>query len=230
MDHASASHAQIAEMLAAIEESAEKFLSERGGLALPRRLRAGPDTTLPHMEFEAAHWAEMAALGWLGILVPEAQGGLGLAVDAAAALARRVGRWLAPEPFTAASVAAHLIAAIDTQAARALLTPLVAGQTVIGIDTDLDAAITADVPSGPALLQASARIGRILCAAELLGAAERLHEMTLECAGQRKQFGKAIGGFQVLQHRCVDVRIQIEMARASLADARRARRARDPGA
>lgn len=59
-------------------------------------------------------------------------------------------------------------------------------------------------------------IGRILQAAELIGIARRLLEITLDYVGARKQFGRPIGAFQALQHRLVDARLQIDLASAAL--------------
>lgn len=50
-----------------------------------------------------------------------------------------------------------------------------------------------------------------LCA-EAAGAMRRLHELTLDYARQRKQFGRAIGDFQVIQHRLVDMFMEVEQA------------------
>ncbi len=48
--------------------------------------------------------------------------------------------------------------------------------------------------------------------AEATGAMKKLHELTLDYAKQRKQFGKAIGDFQVIQHRLVDMFMEAEQA------------------
>jgi alkylation response protein AidB-like acyl-CoA dehydrogenase len=56
-------------------------------------------------------------------------------------------------------------------------------------------------------------------AAYLLGLARRAFEITREYLIVRKQFGHPIGSFQALQHRAADMKIQIELTRASVAAA-----------
>ena len=64
------------------------------------------------MQSESGHDPELqrvfAEAGWLGILVPEALGGAGLALLDAALLLEEMGRALVPGPFLASSVAAVL--------------------------------------------------------------------------------------------------------------------------
>jgi pimeloyl-CoA dehydrogenase small subunit len=51
-------------------------------------------------------------------------------------------------------------------------------------------------------------------AAEAVGAMSVLHELTVEYLKTRKQFGVAIGTFQALQHRAVDMLVALEQARS----------------
>ena len=52
-----------------------------------------------------------------------------------------------------------------------------------------------------------------LCA-EAVGTMQAMHELTLEYLKTRKQFGRPIGSFQVLQHRSVDMLVALEGARS----------------
>lgn len=51
--------------------------------------------------------------------------------------------------------------------------------------------------------------------AEAVGILKRMLADTLDYAKQRKQFGQTIASFQVLQHRMVDMHLQIEMAESA---------------
>jgi pimeloyl-CoA dehydrogenase small subunit len=51
-------------------------------------------------------------------------------------------------------------------------------------------------------------------AAEAVGAMQAALKLTLEYLNTRKQFGRAIGSFQVLQHRAADMMVAIEQARS----------------
>ncbi|WP_182377705.1 acyl-CoA dehydrogenase family protein [Nocardioides sp. WS12] len=56
---------------------------------------------------------------------------------------------------------------------------------------------------GPALMDRA----RVLAAAELLGIIEAICDMSAAYAQTRTQFGKAIGSFQAVKHRCADMAI-----------------------
>jgi alkylation response protein AidB-like acyl-CoA dehydrogenase len=52
--------------------------------------------------------------------------------------------------------------------------------------------------------------------AYLLGVMDRAFAITLDYMKTRKQFGRAIGSFQALQHRAADLKIQVALTRASV--------------
>ena len=57
--------------------------------------------------------------------------------------------------------------------------------------------------------------GILAACAEALGAMETAKDMTLEFLQTRKQFGAPLGKFQVLQHRMVEMCLEIEQARSA---------------
>src|SRR5262245_27237862 len=73
----------------------------------------------------------MAELGWMGLVVPEAEGGLGLGTLELALVCEELGRVAAPGPFlpTQLVIAALLGAGSKAQRAR-WLPPLVSGESV----------------------------------------------------------------------------------------------------
>ena len=80
-------------------------------------------------------WSQLAELGWLSILVPEAAGGLGLGIAEVAALAEEAGRHLLPEPFVEAGVRPMaLLARLPAGGLRDdLLAQAQAGTLLIGV-------------------------------------------------------------------------------------------------
>jgi alkylation response protein AidB-like acyl-CoA dehydrogenase len=63
---------------------------------------------------------------------------------------------------------------------------------------------------GPAL----DRIATVV-AAEIVGVAQRTMEMTIEYARDRQQFGRPIGAYQGVSHRCADMLREVESARST---------------
>lgn len=56
----------------------------------------------------------------------------------------------------------------------------------------------------------------VALSAEMVGGAARVLEMTVEYAKSRKQFGRAIGTFQAVQHKAADMLIAVERGRTAL--------------
>lgn len=57
---------------------------------------------------------------------------------------------------------------------------------------------------------------RICLAAELLGVAQQCLDLTVAFVATRKQFGRPVGGFQAVKHRCADMMVRIESLRSAV--------------
>jgi len=79
--------------------------------------------------YDATIWQEIADLGWLGIAVPEAHGGVGLSMAEVAPIAEQMGRRLLATPFATSTIAAQaLLAAGDEAQCAEWLPRIVAGE------------------------------------------------------------------------------------------------------
>ncbi|OED40032.1 pimeloyl-CoA dehydrogenase small subunit [Chromatiales bacterium (ex Bugula neritina AB1)] len=80
-------------------------------------------------------------------------------------------------------------------------------------------ALLGNTDEGFAVLEKSIARGVVALCAEALGAMQVCKEMTVDYLQTRKQFGVPIGKFQVLQHRTVDLLIEIEQSRSAVINA-----------
>jgi alkylation response protein AidB-like acyl-CoA dehydrogenase len=76
--------------------------------------------------------------------------------------------------------------------------------------------VLGEVDQGGALLEGVLNIGRGAVASEMVGVSEEVFGRTVSYLKERKQFGKAIGEFQALQHRAAQLYIEIEINRAAV--------------
>ncbi len=58
-------------------------------------------------------------------------------------------------------------------------------------------------------------LGAIALAAEQVGAADRCLDLAVEYAKVRVQFGRPIGSFQAIKHKCADMLVRVESARSA---------------
>lgn len=270
----------------ALAQSARRFLESRCPAAVPRALLDAPDEALP------VFWAEMAALGWLGLHLPEPHGGQGYSLVELAVVLEELGRAGAPGPFLPTVLASTLIAAGASAEQQARLLPGLADGSVRGavafagpaargeVAPDLRvrmsgvlrpvlgaaqadvivapvadasgserwcvldtarAAVTAlasvdatrrsatvevsDLVVGPedflggvdrALVQS---VVAALSAAESTGTAQWCLDTAVAYAKVREQFGRPIGQFQAVKHKCADMLVAVEQARSTAWDA-----------
>ena len=69
--------------------------------------------------------------------------------------------------------------------------------------------------AGPALAR-TLDVAAIALAAEQLGGAQRALDMAVGYAKTREQFGRAIGSFQAIKHRCADLLLEVETLRSAV--------------
>jgi len=107
-------------------DSAADFARRTRGLDRIRALRK------TGIGFDTSIWTSMAELGWTGLMVPEADGGIGLGLAEACAVAHELGSTLIPEPFTSCAVlSASVIVDSDNPSLKAnLLAGLCAGTLI----------------------------------------------------------------------------------------------------
>ncbi len=77
-----------------LQQEARRFLEDRCPTSAVRAVLENPD-----LSFDRGLWAGMAQLGWLGTVIPEVHGGLGLGYVELCAIAEELGRAVAPVPF-----------------------------------------------------------------------------------------------------------------------------------
>jgi alkylation response protein AidB-like acyl-CoA dehydrogenase len=93
------------------------------------------------------------------------------------------------------------------------------------VEADADH-VLGEVDGGAALLDGVLDLGRAAVASEMVGLSEEVFGRTVAYLRERKQFGKAIGEFQALQHRAAELYIDIEITRAAVLKAQQALDAR----
>jgi alkylation response protein AidB-like acyl-CoA dehydrogenase len=70
------------------------------------------------------------------------------------------------------------------------------------------------VGGGWALLDRIVDRGKVGLCAEMCGGAQRVLEMSVDYAKVREQFGKPIGSFQAIQHKCANMLVEVESSKS----------------
>jgi len=112
-----------------LRDSVADFVARGTDIARVRRMRAQGE------DCDRALWSRMAEFGWLGILVPEASGGLGLGLAEAAIVAEGLAGALVPEPYTAVAVLAATVLSQspEGETRNSLLRKLASGESLIAL-------------------------------------------------------------------------------------------------
>src|SRR5207247_6605752 len=77
-------------------------------------------------------------------------------------------------------------------------------------------AILGQPGSAGALLDSLLRRAAVMSSAEMLGAARRCLDMSVEYVKVREQFGQPVGSFQAIRHRCAELLLEAENAHAAV--------------
>ncbi len=266
----------------ALLATARRFTGDRIPPGVVRAAVDGKQDGLPPF------WDELAALGWLGLAVPEELGGQGYGLPELAVVIEELGRVVAPGPMLTTAwvatvlgrhavlrgepavdqaiadlVAGHRTATVafasDLTTRADGTVDLVASPVLEGAAADLLLVGTADSAIGRGrwwlvdLAEASAEpidaldptrglatvratgapatplpllestqvedVGAVLLAAEGCGMGSWCVDTAAEWARDRKQFGRPIGQFQGVKHRCANMLVALEQARALTWDA-----------
>jgi alkylation response protein AidB-like acyl-CoA dehydrogenase len=113
--------------------AAAEMLRRESPVAALRRLR--DEAAEPR--FDAQLWARMAEMGWTGMLVPEAHGGLDFGHRGAGLVCEELGRNLVASPFVSSCIhAATLLAEAREELRGELLPRLAAGETTVAVALD----------------------------------------------------------------------------------------------
>jgi alkylation response protein AidB-like acyl-CoA dehydrogenase len=117
-----------------LRDSARAFMADNAPITQLRKLRDTSDAD----GYSKPVWASFADMGFTGVLVPEAQGGLGLGMVEAGVVMEQIGHQLTASPFLASSVVAvSLIRQAGTAAQRDHWLPkLASGATIATLAID----------------------------------------------------------------------------------------------
>jgi alkylation response protein AidB-like acyl-CoA dehydrogenase len=189
----------------------------------------------------APGWEQLAELGWLGVSVPEEQGGVGLGFLEEAVLFEELGRALYAGPYFA-TIGLALPALGPDELARVAAGEERWSAEVNGLVPDLGSVDRVVVAGGsvPAegetldTVDASRPLGRLAdglvpepvagtldrpralaaLAVEAVGIAARALALGIEHASGRQQFGRPIGVYQAVSHQLADTYVETELARS----------------
>ncbi|HZQ84221.1 MAG TPA: acyl-CoA dehydrogenase [Acidimicrobiales bacterium] len=170
--------------------------------------------------FGSELWKAMVDQGWLGVEVPEDVGGLGLGAVETAVVLEELGRHVAPVPFAPVAQLAIVIAGDELYAVELDDERRPEAEPAMDITRPLgwlrlDASTTGTRLGGRDAVDALLERGAAFTSAEMLGAADRVLAMSVDYAKERHQFGRPIGSFQAVKHRCADMLVDVEGMRSA---------------
>ncbi|ASE40864.1 acyl-CoA dehydrogenase family protein [Brevundimonas vesicularis] len=113
-----------------LQDAADGFLNERAPIAHLRKLRDERDADGVSRDL----WRAFGEMGFAGVIIPEALGGMGLGAVEAGVIAESLGRTLTPSPYLGSSIlAAKVLIDGGSQVQQAWLPRIAAGEAILSL-------------------------------------------------------------------------------------------------
>ena len=144
----------------ALADTVAEVLTKRGTRAATRSQLESPAEGLPDV------WSDVIELGWLGLHVPEGEGGSGYGLEELVVVLEQAGRGLLPGPFLSTVLAsALLVAAGDADTRGRYLADLATGAAVGGVALDADLTVADGTVTGTASPLLGGAVAQVLVVA-----------------------------------------------------------------
>jgi alkylation response protein AidB-like acyl-CoA dehydrogenase len=108
----------------------------------------------------------------------------------------------------------ELVAATDEQVSLRYNESVDPSRRLFAVELTGDASAVAGGEAGITLAASALNRGALACAAQALGLAQRMIDMSVQYTSERQQFGKPVGSFQAVKHHMANVAVRLEYARA----------------
>lgn len=116
-----------------LQDAADGFLNEQAPMAHLRKLRDERDANGVSRDL----WRAFGEMGFAGVIIPEALGGMGLGAVEAGVIAESLGRTLTPSPYLGSSIlSAKVLIDGGSQAQQAWLPRIAAGEAILSLAVD----------------------------------------------------------------------------------------------
>ncbi len=116
-----------------LQDAADGFLNEQAPIAHLRKLRDERDADGVSRDL----WRAFGEMGFAGVIIPEALGGMGLGAVEAGVIAESLGRTLTPSPYLGSSMlSAKVLIDGGSQAQQAWLPRIAAGEAILALAVD----------------------------------------------------------------------------------------------
>ena len=116
-----------------LQDAADGFLNEQAPIAHLRKLRNERDADGVSRDL----WRAFGEMGFAGVIIPEAMGGMGLGAVEAGVIAESLGRTLTPSPYLGSSIlSAKVLIEGGSQAQQAWLPRIAAGEAILALAVD----------------------------------------------------------------------------------------------